>query len=96
MWGNYQDSLGVAVPETRSDYGRFGDSVYVPSGWSGTMPNGDAVDSSSAFASLRSFYKNDPAWSETESYLKGGAVPVFTCHRFWAEADIAPAMGSYA
>ncbi|MFG2353080.1 glycoside hydrolase family 48 protein [Streptomyces sp. NPDC048521] len=96
MWGNYQDALGIAVPETRSDYSRFGDSVYVPSGWSGTMPNGDAINSTSTFSSIRSFYQNDPAWSKIEAYLKGGAAPVFTYHRFWAEADIALAMGSYA
>ncbi|MEW2255953.1 glycoside hydrolase family 48 protein [Streptomyces sp. NPDC047869] len=96
MWGNYQDGLGIAVPETRSDYSRFSDSLYVPSGWSGKMPNGDTVNSSSTFSSIRSFYKNDPAWSKIEAYLKGGAAPVFTYHRFWAEADIALAMGSYA
>ncbi|MEV6183889.1 glycoside hydrolase family 48 protein, partial [Streptomyces sp. NPDC052015] len=96
MWNNYQDSLGVAVPETRTDYNRFDDSVYVPSGWTGKMPNGDAVNSSSTFTSLRSFYKNDPAWSKIESYLAGGAAPTFTYHRFWAQADIALAMGSYA
>ncbi|MFE7213194.1 glycoside hydrolase family 48 protein [Streptomyces sp. NPDC057611] len=96
MWSNNQDSLGVAVPETRTDYSRFGDKVYVPSGWTGTMPTGDKIDSSSTFASIRSFYNNDPAWSKIESYLKGGAAPVFTYHRFWAQADIALAMGSYA
>ncbi|MFF7285867.1 glycoside hydrolase family 48 protein [Streptomyces griseorubiginosus] len=96
MWNNYQDSLGVAVPENRADYSRFNDSVYIPSGFSGTMPNGDKIDSSSTFASLRSFYKSDPAWSKIEAYLKGGAVPSFTYHRFWAQADIALAMGSYA
>ncbi|MEU1164329.1 glycoside hydrolase family 48 protein [Streptomyces sp. NPDC005921] len=96
MWGHYQDSLGIAVPETRADYNRFDDTVYVPSGWSGKMPNGDAINSSSTFASLRSFYKSDPAWSKIESYLAGGAAPVFTYHRFWAQADIALAMGSYA
>ncbi|MFD9391407.1 glycoside hydrolase family 48 protein [Streptomyces sp. NPDC060000] len=96
MWNNYQDSLGIAVPETRSDYNRFADSVYVPSGFSGKMPNGDAINSSSTFDSIRSFYKNDPAWSKIETYLKGGAAPVFTYHRFWAQADIALAMGSYA
>ncbi|GGN87653.1 cellulose 1,4-beta-cellobiosidase [Streptomyces albiflavescens] len=96
MWNNYQDGLGIAVPETRADYNRFDDGVYVPSGWSGTMPNGDAINSSSTFTSLRSFYKNDPAWSKIESYLAGGAAPSFTYHRFWAQADIALAMGSYA
>ncbi|MFE9702431.1 glycoside hydrolase family 48 protein [Streptomyces sp. NPDC005930] len=96
MWQNNQDALGIAVPETRADYNRFDDGLYVPSGWSGTMPNGDKIDKSSTFASIRSFYQDDPAWSKIESYLKGGAAPTFTYHRFWAQADIALAMGSYA
>ncbi|WP_327699755.1 glycoside hydrolase family 48 protein [Streptomyces sp. NBC_00459] len=96
MWSHYQDSLGIAVPETRTDYSRFNDSLYVPSGWTGKMPNGETIDSSSTFSSIRSFYKSDPAWSKIEAYLKGGAAPVFTYHRFWAQADIALAMGSYA
>ncbi|WP_236245075.1 glycoside hydrolase family 48 protein [Streptomyces sp. CC210A] len=96
MWQHHQDPLGIAVPETRADYERFDDPVYVPGGWSGTMPNGDRVDSSSTFLSIRSFYQDDPAWPKVESYLKGGAAPVFTYHRFWAQADIALAMGSYA
>ncbi|MHB9757817.1 glycoside hydrolase family 48 protein [Streptomyces sp. BYX5S] len=96
MWKNNQDALGIAVPETRADYSRFDDSVYVPSGWTGTMPNGDTIDSSATFTSLRSFYKNDPSWSKIEAYLAGGAAPTFTYHRFWAQADIALAMGSYA
>ncbi|MEE1753756.1 glycoside hydrolase family 48 protein [Streptomyces sp. SP18CS02] len=96
MWQHHQDPLGIAVPETRADYNRFDDPVYVPSGWSGVMPNGDRVDSSSTFASIRSFYQDDPAWPKIESYLAGGSAPVFTYHRFWAQADIALAMGSYA
>ncbi|OAR26260.1 cellulose 1,4-beta-cellobiosidase [Streptomyces sp. ERV7] len=96
MWDHSQDALGIAVPETRTDYKRFADPVYIPSGWSGTMPNGDRIDPASTFTSLRSFYKNDPAWSKIETYLAGGAAPVFTYHRFWAQADIAMAMGAYA
>ncbi|MCX3059684.1 glycoside hydrolase family 48 protein [Streptomyces beihaiensis] len=96
MWANDQDSLGIAVPEKRTDYSRFGDPVYVPSGWTGTMPNGDKIDSSSTFISLRSFYKNDPNWSKIADYLAGGAAPTFTYHRFWAQADVALAMGAYA
>ncbi|MEU6674053.1 glycoside hydrolase family 48 protein [Streptomyces sp. NPDC046925] len=96
MWEHDQDALGIAVPETRADYSRFDDPVYVPGGWTGTMPNGDKIDSSSTFSSLRSFYEDDPNWSKVEAYLAGGAAPTFTYHRFWAQADIALAMGSYA
>ncbi|MEU3607754.1 glycoside hydrolase family 48 protein [Streptomyces sp. NPDC035033] len=96
MWEHHQDPLGIAVEETRADYNRFDDPVYVPSGWTGVMPNGDAVNNASTFASIRSFYQDDPAWPKIEAYLAGGAAPVFTYHRFWAQADIALAMGSYA
>ncbi|MFB8771590.1 glycoside hydrolase family 48 protein [Streptomyces broussonetiae] len=96
MWEHHQDALGIAVPETRTDYSRFDDPVYVPSGWSGTMPNGDPVNAGSTFASIRTFYEDDPSWSKIESYLAGGAAPTFTYHRFWAQADIALAMGAYA
>ncbi|WP_324612743.1 glycoside hydrolase family 48 protein, partial [Streptomyces scabiei] len=96
LWQHHQDALGVAVPETRTDYNRFDDRVYVPSGWTGTMPNGDTVNSSSTFESIRTFYEDDPAWSKIQAYLAGGAAPSFTYHRFWAQADIALAMGAYA
>jgi hypothetical protein len=96
MWTHHQDPLGIAVQEKRADYNRFDDPVYVPGGWTGTMPNGDPVSASSTFESIRSFYEDDPAWSKIEAYLAGGTVPVFTYHRFWAQADIALAMGSYA
>ena len=96
MWDHHQDPLGIAVEETRADYNRFDDPVYVPTGWTGAMPNGDTVNNSSTFASIRTFYQDDPAWPKIEAYLAGGAAPVFTYHRFWAQADIALAMGSYA
>lgn len=96
MWGHYQDDAGVAVPETRADYNRFDDPVYVPSGWTGAMPNGDTVDNDSTFLSIRSFYEDDPNWPKVQAYLDGGAAPVFTYHRFWAQADIALALGAYA
>lgn len=96
MWNDHQDDLGIALPEKRADYNRFDDAVYVPSGWTGTMPNGDTIDSTSTFSSIRSFYRDDPDWAKVEAYLAGGEAPTFTYHRFWAQADIALAMGSYA
>ncbi|GJF30856.1 cellulose 1,4-beta-cellobiosidase [Kitasatospora sp. NE20-6] len=95
MWANNQDALGVSVPETRTDYSRFNDSVSVPSGWTGTMPNGDPINSSSTFLSIRSFLKNDPDFAKVQTYLNGGAAPTFTYHRFWAQADIATALATY-
>jgi len=92
----HTDSKGVGIAETRTDYSRFNDPVYIPSGWTGRMPNGDPVNSSSTFISIRSFLKNDPSWSKVQAYLNGGAAPSFTYHRFWAQADVAMAAALYS
>ncbi|ANN18052.1 cellulose 1,4-beta-cellobiosidase [Amycolatopsis orientalis] len=95
----HTDTLGVATPETRGDYGRFddaynsttGEGTYVPPGWTGKMPNGDAIGANSTFLSIRSFFKNDPQWPKVQAHLDGGAAPTFTFHRFWAQAEVATA-----
>ncbi len=99
----HTDAKGVAVPETRDDYNRFDDvwtssnqqGLYVPPGWTGTMPNGDAIAAGKSFLDIRSFYKNDPDWPKVQAYLNGGPAPTFTYHRFWAQSDIAMAMADY-
>ncbi|MFI5914135.1 glycoside hydrolase family 48 protein [Dactylosporangium sp. NPDC051541] len=92
----HTDSKGIGIAETRTDYSRFKDPVYVPSGWTGKMPNGDTINSSSTFLSIRSFYQRDPDWSKVQAYLNGGAAPSFTYHRFWAQADVAMALALYS
>src|SRR5262252_6879355 len=95
LWNKYRDKLGVTTPETRVDYKRFHDTVYVPPGWTGKMPNGDPIQSGATFIGIRSKYKHDPEWHKVEAYLKGGKPPVFKYHRLWAQADIAIANASY-
>jgi len=95
MWKDYQTTHGVADKEVRKDYSRFNEKVYVPSGWTGKMPNGDVIDSSATFIKIRSFYKKDKDWHKVEAYLNGGAAPEFTYHRFWQQADVALAQGAY-
>jgi chitodextrinase len=90
------DAKGIAVPETRTDYDRFTGSVYVPSGWSGTMPNGDHIAPGATFLSIRSWYQDDPDFPKVRAYLDGGPAPSLTYHRFWAQADIAMALAVYA
>jgi hypothetical protein len=98
-----QDDLGISVPETRADYDRFDDQynsstqqgLYVPDDFSGTMPNGDPINSDSTFLSIRSFYEDDPAWDQVQEYLDGGDAPTFNYHRFWAQADYAMALADY-
>ncbi|MDP9846929.1 glycoside hydrolase family 48 protein [Streptosporangium lutulentum] len=96
IWQNNQDAKGVSVSETKADYSRLNDPVYVPPGWTGEMPNGDVINSDSTFMSIRSFYKNDPDWPKVDAYLKGtGPAPSFNYHRFWAQVDVAVALAEY-
>jgi hypothetical protein len=96
IMANYQDDKGVSVEEAKPDYDRLDDPIYVPSGWTGTMPNGDPINSNSTFISIRSWYHDDPDWSRVQDYLDGtGPVPTFHYHRFWAQADVAIALAEY-
>src|SRR5580658_6202555 len=95
MWKKYRDAKGVAQPEVRKDYKRFAEHVFVPAGWKGRMPNGDPIDGSSTFLSIRSKIKSDPDWARVDAYLHGGPPPTFVYHRFWAQAEIATANAIY-
>lgn len=90
------DDKGIAVPETRADYNRFDDEVFVPDGWSGEMPGGDTVEPGVTFIGMRSWYRDDPDWPKVQAYLDGGPAPTFTYHRFWAQAALALAFSIYA
>lgn len=97
IWTLYRDDKGVAAPESREDYKRFFEQeVYVPEGWTGTMPNGDKIEHGITFLDIRSKYLDDPDYPKLlEAYEKGEA-PEFTYHRFWAQCDVAIANGIYS
>jgi hypothetical protein len=92
----HTDTIGITTAETRTDYSRFTGSVFVPTGWTGKMPNGDTVAPGATFLSIRSFYQKDPNFAKVQTYLNGGAAPSFNYHRFWAQADIAMALALYS
>ena len=96
MWKKFRDDKGVATKEARTDYKRFGDKIFIPADWAGQMPNGDPIDSSSTFESIRTRYTKDPDWPRVEAALKNGQAPTFTYHRFWAQSDIALANAALA
>jgi hypothetical protein len=99
-----KDSVGIAIPEQRTDYNRFDDiwtssnqtGLFIPSGYSGKMPNGDTITPGKSFEGIRTFYTQDPNWAQTAAYMAGtGPAPTFTFHRFWAQADIAMALADF-
>ena len=109
-----KDTRGISVCETRSDYERFNDvwtsaqqkGLFVPPSFSGTMPNGNPINSSSTFLSIRTFFNTDQTPTCTggagsgmaaiTAFMNGGTVvPDFRYHRFWAQADFAMALADY-
>src|ERR671920_870904 len=82
----HADTKGVSTTETREDYRRFDDTynastgqgLYLPPGWTGTMPNGDQIAAGKSFVDIRSFYKKDPDWPKVQAYLDGGPAPTFS------------------
>jgi hypothetical protein len=96
MWTLFRDPIGVSSPETRKDFNQFADPIFVPTAFTGKMPNGDPIASGATFLSIRSKYKSDAAFPKVQAYLNGGAAPTFNYHRFWAQADIALANAEYA
>jgi hypothetical protein len=109
-----KEDKGISVCESRGDYDRFDDvwsssnqqGLYIPSGFNGTMPNGDVIQPGSTFLSIRSFYTTDQTPTCTggpgsgiaaiNAYMAGtGPAPEFRYHRFWAQADAAMALAEY-
>lgn len=96
LWSDkHTDEKGIYCDETRGDYSKiFTTDVYVPSGWTGKMPNGDQIKSGIKFLDIRSKYKDDPEFARVEAAYKAGVDPVFKYHRFWGESDVALALGT--
>jgi hypothetical protein len=89
MWSVARDGQGLSVSESRGDYKRMYDRVYIPAGYEGTTPDGVKLDQAVTFASLRPKYKNDPDFVRTEKQLARGETPVFRYHRFWGQVEAA-------
>ncbi len=95
MWTLYRDSVGLAADETRNDYSRFFDVVYIPSGWTGTTGQGATIKTGNTFTDLRPNYRSDVNWSKVQAAHDAGTGVTIKYHRFWAQADVAIANGLY-
>ncbi len=97
MWTSFVDDKGLSATESRADYHRMIDQeVYVPSTFSGKMPDGDAIIPGIKFMDIRSQYKKDPDYDKLLTAYNAGTSPTFNYHRFWAQCEIAIANGTYA
>ena len=100
MWELNRDDIGVSGLESNGSFKRiFEEEVYIPSTYTGTMPNGDAIKSGIKFKDIRTQYKLDQRYSDLETYYTdNGNTEGFTfyLHRFWHQGDVLMAMGSMA
>ncbi|MCD0443617.1 cellulose binding domain-containing protein [Glycomyces sp. A-F 0318] len=98
LWA-VNDGIGVTQTEARADYCRFGDEVYIPQGWTGTMPNGDVLENGVTFIETRSFMTEFEGWDQVQAYIDGGCTgdaPEFDYHRYWHQVEVATAFQTYA
>ncbi len=96
MWNTYRDDKGVSSPEDRGDFKRiFEEEVYIPNGFSGTMPNGDAIKPGVTFLDIRSDYKNDPEFDKVEAAYNAGEEYTQRYHRSWAQIEVALANAEF-
>ena len=97
IWENNRDQYGVTADEPKPEYNRYWEQdVYVPSGFSWQMPNGDPIQPGIKFIDIRTKLKQDPDWAKIEAYRTDGTVPVFRYHRWWHQVDYAIALGVYS
>ncbi|ERL93248.1 exoglucanase B isoform X1 [Dendroctonus ponderosae] len=90
LWNHHITDRGISLVESFSSYTNFNHQLYIPlAGWRGVYPNGDIIEENATFLGVRSWFKNDPDWGTIQDYLDGGAIPAFTVHRFWEQADVA-------
>lgn len=95
MWVLYRDSTGVACEETRADYFRFFDPVYIPANYNGINGQGAELGNGVTFIEMRPRYLSDPDFPIILNAYLSGVAPVMRYHRFWAQAEIAMANGLY-
>ncbi|WP_010177418.1 glycoside hydrolase family 48 protein [Aquimarina agarilytica] len=96
MWVTYRDDKGVSAPESRGDYKRmFEEVVHVPTGYTGTMANGDEIKTGVTFLDIRSGLKDDPEYPAVKAAYDAGEDYTTRYHRTWAQMETALANAEY-
>ena len=95
IWVLYRDPIGVACNETRNEYSRFFDVVYIPSNWTGFTGQGATIRTGNTFTDLRPNYRNDVDWVKVQTAHDAGTGVTMKYHRWWAQAAYAIANGLY-
>ncbi|MBR4627098.1 MAG: cellulose 1,4-beta-cellobiosidase [Ruminococcus sp.] len=74
-----RDDIGIAFKDHNGSLKRvFTEPVYIPSTYTGTMPDGSKLGQNATFSSIRESYKNDKMYQEAEAYQNGKDMNGFT------------------
>ncbi|MCM1132262.1 MAG: hypothetical protein NC340_02200, partial [Ruminococcus flavefaciens] len=109
QWNAARDEIGIAYTDHNSNlYRVFEQEVYIPNGYSGTMPDGSKLEPGATFSSIRESYAKDEMYQAAKAYYEGngednngdGVVDIsdyeFTLHRFWHMGDALVTTGTMA
>ncbi len=96
-----RDDIGIAFEDHNGSLKRmFTEKVYIPSDYSGKMPDGSPlVSGTSTFSSIRGSYADDPMYQQCKKvYDETGETEKYTykLHRFWHHGDAIMAYGTMA
>ncbi len=97
-WALNRDDIGVSGIESNGSYSRmFTQVVYIPTSYTGKMPNGDPLVNGATFSSIRTEYEKVERYQEIKAeYEATGSTEgyQFYLHRFWHAGDMLMALGT--
>lgn len=100
QWELGRDEIGVSFTEHNGSLKRvFEESVYIPTNYRGTMPDGSKLENGATFISIRENYEKDPMFQELRAeYEATGSTEGYDLnyHRFWHAGDALMSYGAMA
>ena len=100
QWDKARDDIGLSITETNGSLKRvFEESVYIPTNYTGKMPDGSDLVNGATFSSIRKSYEKDATYQELKAYYEeNGDTKDFELnyHRFWHEGDALMSYGAMA
>jgi len=102
QWNAGRDEYGIAFEDHNGSLSRvFTQDVYIPTSYTGKMPDGSELKNGATFISIRQSYKEDEMFQELEKAWKASGKTsaedyTFKLHRFWHMGDALMAYGDMA
>ena len=100
QWNQGRDDIGIAFEDSNGSLKRvFTQDVYIPTNYSGEMPDGSPLENGATFISIRQSYEKDPMFQELKKVYDATKETTdykFKLHRFWHMGDALMSYGGMA